>query len=720
MATYNLGRILPIFKGTWDDSIEYKRLDVVYWTTSSWVALSDNSNSEPTENNNNWLCIAKGSSNYSEWSEQDKTAIYNDFIQYFEAPENHKNYTRIDGDWVALQEFPTTSTTTGLYLTGINNSGAAVKISSDNIKGEVREAPTDGKSYSRSNGAWVETSDNLLRTKLEYDPDFADEVIFTNSQLVTPYSMPAGVQQSIKVSSEQTFGNLSLIANYSDNTWVAMTNTRYTNTELEFTFTPTKEVVSIGTNYAYLPSSTPWSVKYEILNPDLARIVDIEKSIEDFAPVKETLDDLVTKQKLTPDSYILDSYFDEAQHNLVSSSVTAGYKLAVYNVAGGMRLSYKATSAIGNYNYLTVVDALGNEVQHVIGNYVNDKEGDITLVENANKVYLQILRPNKDENDYGVWQSFIDTLEIATPTTEDDAYVHSAKDYIIGSASNNDGYNFMPTETPAFLIIGQSNADGRIPNASFPANITMDGETITMNKQIPTCMFRYGTLGGYTDQYYTSQKSWNSFAARDNNNLWAFDDILYNLFARQLGNKPFYVVKCTMGATGLQNPTLQTMAIYSWNANLQDFKTKPTGKDGSMAMVTRLNCQQAFEVLPTLAFKGIFMHQGENDCRRLTGRKKGTYFSDLADLIDFCRTAVKNQDCPFIFGSVPTNSRDYDEMIYHDQQMIQEKIHNCHLITMGAASGWVNDGMNVHFLAPDAVNLAINMYKTYNDNYSIS
>lgn len=635
--------------------------------------------------------------------------------------------TSIEDSFNVLTELPTITTETlpnGVRI--ILTQGENVQTF-DILNGEVLDAPSDNKQYVRKNGGWEavgEAIDAILRSLLEYDAQNKDEVVFTNANNTKPYAMTAGVAYHIKASSEQTFSNLSLICIYDNDTWALMTNTRYTDTTLEFDFTPSRPVVSIGTNYVYQPSATTWSVKYEIDSPDIVRIKEIEETIQDFAPAKEALDDLVIKSKVTPDSYINDAYYDENQHAVLSNNTTTGYKLAVYNVGGGQRIGYKAANAIANYNYVTVVDALGNELQHVFGNYQDDKEGELTLHKDASAVYLQIGKPNGDESNYGMFQAFADTLLISEHKTEDDAYVHVMDEHIIGSATNNDGYAFMSEEIPAFLVIGQSNADGRIESSAFPSSINYNGETIPTSKVIPTCMFHYGTLSGYTESAYTGHTNWASFEYRDNTyienirqGLWAFDDIMYNMLAKNYGGKPFYVVKCTMGATGLQNPKLQpTMGIYSWNAHLSDFGTKQTGKDGSMAMVTKLNCKRAFELVPKLAFKAIFMHQGENDCVRLTNRKKGTYFADLADLIDFCRAAIHNQDCPFIFGSVPPNSRDYDAMIYHDQQMVAEKLHKCHLVTMPAASGWVNDGMNVHFLAPDAIGLAKDMYDVLVEN----
>ena len=79
MAVYNLGKILPIWKGIWDPTIDYYKMDIVLWNSNSWVALNDNINSEPTDNNSDWLCIARGS-NYSDWSEEDQEAFYSDLM----------------------------------------------------------------------------------------------------------------------------------------------------------------------------------------------------------------------------------------------------------------------------------------------------------------------------------------------------------------------------------------------------------------------------------------------------------------------------------------------------------------------------------------------------------------------------------------------------------------------------------------------------------------
>lgn len=57
MSIYNLGRVLPIFKGEYDPSTTYENLDVVLYNGSSYVALNTTTNNLPTDDNH-WALVA--------------------------------------------------------------------------------------------------------------------------------------------------------------------------------------------------------------------------------------------------------------------------------------------------------------------------------------------------------------------------------------------------------------------------------------------------------------------------------------------------------------------------------------------------------------------------------------------------------------------------------------------------------------------------------------
>lgn len=553
--------------------------------------------------------------------------------------------------------------------------------------------------------------DSVIRNTLDFDANNTDDYTITNTSTYTDCNLLAGNEYTIIVSASTTFNQFKTFFKFSDGTSAGLNNGIYTNEPVEIKYTPTKDVVQIGTGFAYGPATTPWTATFAIKRPDSKRLATIEKGVEEALRCGL----LLGQNKVEPIEILDGVYFDNTQGKILSGN--AACKLAKYLVCEGQKFHYKATYAAAAYNYVTFTDAFRNKLSNVYGNYQNPKEGDCAVPKDASFAYVQIANQNISSDDNGIWMSTMDKLPEPKAITEDDLYVHETNEAIISSAVNNNTYGYIDSEIPAFLVIGQSNADGRIPNDDFPSSIEYDGLNVVMNKQIPTCNFAKNTLASYALSSYTGSTTYN-FSTRNNDSAWAFDDIIYNMIADKLGEgKPFYVVKCTLGGTGLGDPKKSpNSVIFSFYPDLSAYKEKNGYHDGCMPLVIKLSCKRAFELMPNLSFKAIFMHQGENDCSRLAGRKKGTYFNDLANLIDFCRSAVHNQDCPFIFGSVPTNSRDYDEMIYTDMQKIQEKLPKCHLITMGNASNWLNDGMNVHFLSADAIKLAKGMWKVILDN----
>lgn len=58
MAEYNIGRILPIFKGTWNSSTSYSKLDVVYHSGNSYVASASSKGAIPSTTSSVWQILA--------------------------------------------------------------------------------------------------------------------------------------------------------------------------------------------------------------------------------------------------------------------------------------------------------------------------------------------------------------------------------------------------------------------------------------------------------------------------------------------------------------------------------------------------------------------------------------------------------------------------------------------------------------------------------------
>jgi hypothetical protein len=70
MATYNLGRILPVFKGAFNSEESYNRLDVVYVSSyGSYVCNTDETTTSPVDDSENWVLINRDISNAQAWEE---------------------------------------------------------------------------------------------------------------------------------------------------------------------------------------------------------------------------------------------------------------------------------------------------------------------------------------------------------------------------------------------------------------------------------------------------------------------------------------------------------------------------------------------------------------------------------------------------------------------------------------------------------------------------
>lgn len=70
MATYNLGRILPVFKGAFNSEESYNRLDVVYVSSyGSYVCNTDNTTTSPVNDSTNWVLLNRDITNAQAWDE---------------------------------------------------------------------------------------------------------------------------------------------------------------------------------------------------------------------------------------------------------------------------------------------------------------------------------------------------------------------------------------------------------------------------------------------------------------------------------------------------------------------------------------------------------------------------------------------------------------------------------------------------------------------------
>lgn len=82
-TTINLGRVTPVFQGNWNDSTSYSKLDVVYYSGSSYIARTSNSHVTPGTNANVWQIIAIAGS-WSDFTNSEKQDILNELRLLFD------------------------------------------------------------------------------------------------------------------------------------------------------------------------------------------------------------------------------------------------------------------------------------------------------------------------------------------------------------------------------------------------------------------------------------------------------------------------------------------------------------------------------------------------------------------------------------------------------------------------------------------------------------
>ncbi|MBR0025099.1 MAG: hypothetical protein IJP59_10935 [Muribaculaceae bacterium] len=265
----------------------------------------------------------------------------------------------------------------------------------------------------------------------------------------------------------------------------------------------------------------------------------------------------------------------------------------------------------------------------------------------------------------------------------------------------NDTCNLV-TRKIGLIVMGQSNADGRIPNADFPATATIDTtDDLTLYKQLGHCLFMQG------DKEQSYGESNKNFASRNNSGNWAFDDIVYNAVNQALGGSTdFYVLKQTRGATGIQ------LANGSFNANINDFVKN--GYPVSQLYHFKELIERALTLQPDIDFKAILWHQGEAEYKVT---EEGVYYRCLCQIIYWLRGKVGNPKLPFIFGTVPTDSEQYSAVVKADMERVAQDINDCYLVDLGAAGDMIDA---YHFGPSTAERLAREMYKIMRQNYMLT
>jgi len=236
---------------------------------------------------------------------------------------------------------------------------------------------------------------------------------------------------------------------------------------------------------------------------------------------------------------------------------------------------------------------------------------------------------------------------------------------------------FAQKPASVFLTAGQSNADGREYVNKLP----------------------YYLKGGYQYLKYTNVTSSGNgeFGQRtfESGTRFAFCDITHYFIEKAL-QTDFYGIKCAYGGTAIDTAaTYAHLPVWcadaEWIARNNAYRgdietgkslTKSLTEGFSACVNTTLGkLGQGYDV------KAIMWHQGESD-----RSKAGNYYKNFKDMILYMRNSVyemtgkeKDKSLPFVFGTVPRNSKQYSSGVEAAQLQVAAELPNVYYIDMSDA-----------------------------------
>ena len=264
---------------------------------------------------------------------------------------------------------------------------------------------------------------------------------------------------------------------------------------------------------------------------------------------------------------------------------------------------------------------------------------------------------------------------------------------------------------PVILTAGQSNTDGRIPNADLPAYITSDSYA--------HCQWSY--CNGTKDVTEgTFEKFWPRMSSSDSER-WAYDAVTYYFLDKALGSD-FYVIKQSYGGTSIDpnencsgrkddsnNMIPEGSNGFHWSADPTWLDSHlSANKDGdSLLKALEDNIDACIEAINADGnepdFKVMLWHQGESD---KSSAAQDAYYDNLKAVVEHVRQHLvtktgdnKYATLPFICGTVPHTSSLYKAKVEEAQLKLSQDDANFYTISL-ADGVMLSD--NKHFDATTA------------------
>ena len=246
---------------------------------------------------------------------------------------------------------------------------------------------------------------------------------------------------------------------------------------------------------------------------------------------------------------------------------------------------------------------------------------------------------------------------------------------------------------PVILTAGQSNADGRVPIAELPDDVSYQ-----------YCQWSYGS-GDFRKATGVFEPFTPTVARMALGSRWGFDAIVYYLL-EQKWQCPFYVIKQTMGGTAIDLDCEKSTHGWYWSA---DTKTLAGNKS-----LLKAFCQQIDDCLSRLPqnydIRFMLWHQGESDMPQ-----QDRYYDNLKAVIAYIRQHLvevtgneKYANLPIVCGTFAKDSRQRPPKVVDALYQMAHDDPDFHVVD---ASDLTLLSDRIHFDAVGAVKLGRRVYQ---------
>lgn len=257
---------------------------------------------------------------------------------------------------------------------------------------------------------------------------------------------------------------------------------------------------------------------------------------------------------------------------------------------------------------------------------------------------------------------------------------------------------------PVYLVAGQSNTDGRVPNNELPQYIQQGG--------YHHCYWSYGSGthsgGGRFELFYPRIINTN------NPNRWAYDAVVNYLLEQSLG-RDFYVIKESLGGTSIDPKATSTQDMH-WSADSAYLASTAAADKGGKSLLKAFTDNIGACIDTKLSklkggydIKALLWHQGESDAK-----KGGYYYRNLKAVVSYIRHYLvqktgnpKYADLPVIIGGIAYTGRGHNNAVAFAQIRLAQEDANIHLVDVHDATLRAD---NLHFDAAGAELLGRKMY----------